>query len=78
MISPEEKSNLIVGYKQVLKALSANSCKKLFLTEDCSENIRETLASKAEGVEIINIETMRELGTLCEIDVPASCAAIRL
>lgn len=78
MISPEEKSNLIVGYKQVLKALSAKSCKKLFLTKDCSESIRETLASKAEGVEIINIETMRELGNLCEIDVPASCAAIRL
>ena len=78
MISPEERNNLIVGYKQVLKLLSAKSCKKLFLTEDCSENIRETLASKAEGVEIVNIETMRELGNLCEIDVPASCAAIRL
>lgn len=78
MISPEEKDNLIVGYKQVLKALGANSCKKLFIAEDCSENIREMLVSKAENVEIISVETMRELGNICEIDVPASCAAIRL
>ena len=78
MITVEEKSNLIVGYKQVLKALSANVCKKLFIAEDCAESISETILSKAEGVEIVRVETMRELGNLCEIDVPASCAAIRL
>ena len=78
MITAEERGNLIVGYKQVLKALSAKTCKKLFIAGDCAESISETLISKAEGVEIVNIETMRELGSLCEIDVPASCAAIRL
>ena len=78
MITVEEKSNLIVGYKQVLKALSAKVCKKLFIGEDCAESISETILSKAEGVEIVRVETMRELGNLCEIDVPASCAAIRL
>lgn len=78
MISPEEKSNLIVGYKQVLKALSAKACKKLFIAEDCAANISETILKNAEGVEIVRIETMRKLGNLCEIDVPASCAASRL
>lgn len=78
MITPEEKDNLIVGYKQVLKALSAKACKKLFLAEDCSLNISDSLTAAAEGIEIVSVPTMRELGSLCGIDVPSSCAAIRL
>ena len=78
MITAEEKRKLIVGYKQVLKALSAKSCKKLFIAEDCSGNISDSLTAVAGDVEIILIPTMRELGNLCEIDVPSSCAAIRL
>ena len=76
MITAEEKSNLIVGYKQVLRALGAKSCKKLFLTEDCSQNIYDTLKSAAGETEIVMVSTMRELGDMCEIDVPASCAAV--
>ena len=30
LISAEEKNNLIVGYKQVLRALNAKTCKKMF------------------------------------------------
>lgn len=78
MITPEERDNLIVGYKQVLKALSAKTCKKLFLAEDCSSNISDSLTAAAGNIEIVSVPTMRELGSLCGIDVPSSCAAIRL
>lgn len=78
MITHEEKDNLIVGYKQVLKALSAKTCKKLFLAEDCSSDISDSLTAAAGGIEIVSVSTMRELGSLCGIDVPSSCAAIRL
>ncbi len=76
MITTEEKSNLIVGYKQVLRALNAKTCQKLFLAEDCSENISETLVKAACETPVVMVSTMRELGTMCEIDVPASCAAV--
>ena len=76
MISVEEKNSLIVGYKQVLRALGAKSCQKLFLAEDCSLNIFESLKNAAGDTEIVLVPTMRELGTMCEIDVPSSCAAI--
>jgi len=76
MITPEEKSNLIVGYKQVLRALNAKTCKKLFLAEDCSLNIFDSLKNAAGDTEVVLVPTMRELGTMCEIDVPASCAAV--
>lgn len=76
MITPEEKSNLIVGYKQVLRALNAKTCQKLYLAEDCSKSISETLKKSACETPIVLVSTMRELGTMCEIDVPASCAAV--
>ncbi len=76
MISVEEKSRLIVGYKQVLRALGAKSCQKLFIAEDCSLNIFDSLKNAAGDTEVVLVPTMRELGTMCEIDVPASCAAV--
>ena len=76
MILAEEKNNLIVGYKQVLRALQAKSCKKLFIAEDCSLNIFDSLKNSAGDAEVVLVPTMRELGTMCEIDVPSSCAAI--
>ena len=76
LISAEEKSNLIVGYKQVLRALLAKSCKKLFIAEDCSLNIFDSLKNAAGDTEVVLVPTMRELGAMCEIDVPSSCAAI--
>ena len=76
MITIEDKSNLIVGYKQVLRALSAGYCKKVFIAEDCSLNIFDSLKSAAGDAEVILVPTMRELGAMCEIDVPSSCAAI--
>ena len=76
MITSEEKSNLVVGYKQVLRALNSKACQKLFLAEDCSENISDALKNAACETPIVMVSTMRELGTMCEIDVPASCAAV--
>ena len=76
MITIEEKSNLIVGYKQVLRALNSKACQKLFIAEDCSDNFSETLKKAACETPIVMVSTMRELGNICEIDVPASCAAV--
>ena len=76
MISAEEKNSLVVGYKQVLRALTSKNCSKLFLAEDCSLNIYDSLKNAAGDTEVILVPTMRELGTMCEIDVPSSCAAV--
>lgn len=76
---PEDKSKLVVGFKQVKKVILAGVCEKIYLADDCSPNISDGLRSLAGGIEIISVPTMRELGNLCEIDVSASCAAqIRL
>lgn len=76
---PEDRSNLVVGFKQVKKAVLAGVCERIYLSDDCSSEISDNLRTIADGIEIICVPTMHELGNLCEIDVPASCAAqIRL
>lgn len=76
MITAEDKNRLVVGFKQVCKALKSDKCSKIFLAGDCSANISDRLCAAAGSVPIVTVPTMRELGTMCEIDVPASCAAV--
>ena len=76
MITPEDKRNLVVGFKQVCKAVKSGKCSKIYLAEDCSSNISDNLLATAGDIQIISVPTMHELGSMCEIDVPASCAAI--
>ena len=78
MISAEDRNLLVVGLKQVTKAIKNKNCKKIFLADDCTSNIFDSILSISGDIEIVSIPTMRELGTLCDIDVSASCAAIRL
>lgn len=76
MITDTEKNHLVAGYKQVLKAVKNNTCEKLFLAEDCADGLSANIRAAASGIEIETVPTMRELGTMCGIEVPASCAAI--
>ena len=78
MISAEEKNYLVVGLKQVTKAIKNQNCRKIYLAEDATINISDSILSISGDIEIINVPTMRELGVMCEIDVSASCAAVKL
>ena len=76
MISPESKENVVIGYKQVLKAAKSGLCEKIFLASDCRENMSAAILEAAGGAQIIRVPSMRELGKSCGIDVSASCAAV--
>ena len=76
MISPDSKENIVIGYKQVLKALKNGLCEKVFIAEDCSPAMSDAVLALSDNTPSVRIPTMRELGKDCGIDVPASCAAI--
>lgn len=76
LITAEEREHLIVGFKQVLKAKNNGSCSKIFLAMDASSSIIDALSQNSNGISVVEVPTMRELGNACEIDVSASCAAI--
>ena len=78
MISDADKIRLQVGLKQVLKALGEGRAEKVFLAGDCDDSICNQIESLSSqnNVSLTMVETMRELGTMCGIEVKASCAVI--
>ena len=76
MIFPEKKENIVIGYKQVLKALKNGLCEKVFIAEDCSPAMSDSILAILGNTPVVRVSTMRELGKECGIDVSASCAAI--
>lgn len=78
MISESDKLNMMVGYKQTLRAINEDRASKVYLAEECDDKIRLSVeAAAATGnVGVFYVKSMRELGAMCGIEVGASCAVI--
>ena len=66
-----------VGIKQVLKAVNSGEVEKVYIGKDAETHVVAELIKicKEKSIEIIYIETMKELGKLAEIEVGAATAA---
>lgn len=71
-------SNKIVGAKQTKKAIETGRASVVYIAKDADAMVTEPIINlcKAKGIEIIYIETMKELGKVCAIDVGAATAAL--
>ena len=76
MISGTDKNKIKAGYKQTLKAIDSDVAKKVYLASDCDGRMSGPVlnAAASKNIEVVRIETMKELGKLCGIDRGASCA----
>ncbi|EJP6474132.1 50S ribosomal protein L7ae-like protein [Clostridium sporogenes] len=72
------KGNKVVGVKQTVKALKNNTVKTLYVSKDADESLIKPLIELAEenSIDIIKVDTMKDLGRLCGIDVSAATAAL--
>ena len=70
--------NIIVGTKQVLRALEAERVRKIYIANDADTFVLQkiTMALRGKEVEIIRVDTMKQLGEACRIDVGAAVAAL--
>lgn len=68
----------VVGVKQLQKALSAGTARKVFLASDADPMLTEPLADRcrAMGVELEYVPSMKQLGLACGISVKAAAAAL--
>ncbi|GCD11226.1 ribosomal L7Ae/L30e/S12e/Gadd45 family protein [Clostridium tagluense] len=68
----------VVGIKQTLKALKNNQGKVLYIAKDADTNITDPILklAKVNSLQIIFIDTMKELGNLCDIDVASATALL--
>jgi len=69
---------LKIGTKQALKALNNGTAYAVYIAKDAEEHVTRQLVEIAtvEDVEIIYVETMKQLGKACKIDVGAATAVI--
>ena len=68
----------IVGIKQLRRALSSGTVRKVFLAEDADPRLTEPLEALCEslGVSCVLVPQMLDLGNACGIDVGAAAAGI--
>ena len=68
----------VIGIKQTTKALNHNKVKTLFISEDADKHLIEHIEQivKEKDVEVIYVDSMKDLGEACGINVGAAVAAI--
>lgn len=67
-----------VGVKQTAKSVAKNNAAKVYVAKDADERVTDNLLElcREKGVEIIEVESMNELGKACGIHVKAAAAAV--
>ncbi len=71
-------SRCIVGRKETLKAISAGDAKVVFIARDAESKITEEVRYLClkKGIKLKDVETMRQLGQRCGIEIGAAVAAL--
>ena len=68
---------MVVGAKQLRKALASGRARSVFLAENADPAITEPIAAAcmASGIELTWVPSMEDLGRACGIEVGAAAAA---
>lgn len=69
----------VVGVKQTLKMMSNDiNCKFVYIAKNAEKKVVQPVIDLAESksFEIVYIDTMKELGKICDIDVGAAAALV--
>ncbi|OYD06544.1 ribosomal L7Ae/L30e/S12e/Gadd45 family protein [Paludifilum halophilum] len=74
----KKAKTLFIGAKQTKKAIEQGSPQQVVIARDADDRIRESLADLCRnyGVSVVYVDSMKELGKACGIDVGAATAAI--
>jgi large subunit ribosomal protein L7A len=67
-----------IGTKQTMKAVEKGQAKHVFVAADAEEHVLLPLVRlcREKGIPVLEIESMRELGKACGIEVGSASAAI--
>jgi len=72
------EGNKVVGVKQTIKAIKNGAVKTVYIAKDADNKLLQSVKILVDenSLELVYINTMKELGKLCGIDVGAATAAI--
>ncbi|GMQ63281.1 ribosomal L7Ae/L30e/S12e/Gadd45 family protein [Vallitalea maricola] len=68
----------VIGMKQTLKALENEEVEVLYVAKDAQNEviIRPIELAKSQQVPVVYIDTMEELGSVCDVEVKTATAAL--
>lgn len=72
------KGKKVVGIKQTVKSIKNGNAKTVYIAKDADNNLTNQveILAKDNSLEIAYVDTMKELGRLCGINVGAATAAL--
>lgn len=78
MISELNTHNKIVGAKQVKRALDTSVIQAVFIADDAESKVTSDIEKLciSKQIQIIHVDTMKNLGKACGIDINAAVAAL--
>ncbi|MFA6308786.1 MAG: ribosomal L7Ae/L30e/S12e/Gadd45 family protein [Clostridia bacterium] len=78
MLERLKNENKVIGIKQSLKSVEGGSAEIVFIAKDAEEKVVKDLKELCikNNIEIIYVETMKQLGKACGIEVSAASACI--
>ena len=77
-MSEKSTDKIVVGAKQIRKALSAGRAKQVFLAKNADPAITKPIEAvcKSNAIEYVWVKSMTDLGRACGIEVGAAAAAV--
>jgi len=75
-ILPDGKKT--VGIRETGKAVEKDKVSKVYVAKDAEKRVISSLleACNAKNIEVVEVDSMEELGKACLVSVPASAAAL--
>jgi large subunit ribosomal protein L7A len=74
----DNSEKLKVGIKQASRAVIENRAKALYIAKDAEQHVTRRIIELAgeNNVQIVFVESMKDLGKACKIDVGAATAVV--
>ncbi|SEN60374.1 50S ribosomal protein L7ae-like protein [Lihuaxuella thermophila] len=74
----KQAKSLTIGTKQTKKAIEQGRAEEVFVADDADPQITRSIISmcKERGIAVVHVDSMRDLGKACGIEVGAATAAI--
>ncbi|SHH76485.1 LSU ribosomal protein L7AE [Caloranaerobacter azorensis DSM 13643] len=78
MLSMLKDAKKVVGTKQAKRAVINDKAKIVFVAKDADRHVVDDLIKMCEekSIEIVYVDSMKELGSACGIELKAASAAI--
>lgn len=79
MLESLKEGSKIIGVKQTIKTVETDRARVVFIAKDADEKVTLDLKElcNKKSIEIIYVDSMKQLGRACGIEVRASAACLK-